>query len=145
MAETRAPGAPRNGNGSGRVEGFLEGLLAGPAPPNLGEFVGTRAVRDLLAQLRERADVVIIDSTPLLVVGDAMALTRSVDGMILVTRMNVVRRPMVRELKRVLDAVPAEKLGFVVTGAGLEEGYYGYEGYAYRYRGAQAPAKDQVS
>ncbi len=124
-----------NGNGSSgsRVEGLLEVLGSGPIPPNVDEFVGTRAVADILDRLRARADIVIVDSTPLLVVGDAMALTSAVDGIVVVTRMNVVRRPMLRELGRVLDSSPAQKLGFVVTGAGGHESYYGYES-SYRYR-----------
>jgi polysaccharide biosynthesis transport protein len=127
---------PASGNGStnGRVEGLLEVLGSGPVPPNVDEFVGTRAVAEILARLRERSDVVIIDSTPLLVVGDAMALTRSVDALLIVTRMNVVRRPMLRELHRVLEATPTFKLGFVVTGTPSEDGYYGYDSYSYRSR-----------
>jgi polysaccharide biosynthesis transport protein len=128
---------PVNSNGgNGRVEGLLEVLGSGPIPPNVDEFVGTSAVADILARLRKRADVVIVDSTPLLVVGDAMALTRAVDALVVVTRMNTVRRPMLRELRRVLDATPTEKLGFIVTGADSGEGYGGY---AYRYRAYTGP------
>ena len=133
VVDTAASGARgRNGNGTARVEGVLEVLLAGPSPPNLGEFVGTRAVRDVLAELRERADVVIIDSAPLLVVGDAMALSGSVDGMILVTRMNVARRPLLRELERVLASAPTQKLGFVVTAAEASDEYRYGNAYYYR-------------
>jgi polysaccharide biosynthesis transport protein len=134
-----------NGNGAGRVEGVLEVLTSGPIPPNVDEFVGSRAVADILSELRARADIVIVDSTPLLVVGDAMALTRSVDALIIATRMNVVRRPMLRELRRVLDASPAQKLGFVVTGAEVEEGYgYGYGGYHRRYAATTEETTERV-
>jgi hypothetical protein len=45
--------------------------------------------------------------------------------------MNVVRRPMLSELRRLLDASPTRVLGFVVTGSQSEDGYgYGY-GYGY--------------
>jgi hypothetical protein len=42
---------------------------------------------------------------------------------------------MLRELRRLLDAIPAAKLGFIITGVPEEEGYglgYGY-GYGYGY------------
>jgi polysaccharide biosynthesis transport protein len=137
--------AAENGNGAGCIRGVLEVLTAGPIPPNVDEFVGSRAVADILGQLRARADVVIVDSTPLLVVGDAMALTRSVDALIIATRMNVVRRPMLRDLRRVLDASPAQKLGFVVTGAEVEEGYgYGYGGYHRRYAATTEEAAERA-
>jgi hypothetical protein len=46
--------------------------------------------------------------------------------------MDVLRRPMLSELRRLLDTMPAAKLGFVVTGAEAEESFgYGYGGYYY--------------
>jgi protein-tyrosine kinase len=84
----------------------------------------------ILEALREGADLVLIDAPPLLHVGDSMTLTGKIDAMILVTRLNVVRRPILRELQRLLAAAPAAKLGFVLTGAEREEGYlYGYKSY----------------
>ncbi len=134
-----------NGNGhrNGRVEGLLEVLGSGPIPPNVDEFVGTKAVAEILTELRQRSDVVIIDSTPLLVVGDAMALTGSVDALLVVARANLVRRPMLRELHRVLEASPALKLGYVVTGAAAGAGYYGYES-SYGYRASARRPKERV-
>jgi Mrp family chromosome partitioning ATPase/capsular polysaccharide biosynthesis protein len=139
------PDGEGNGNGARRVEGLLEVLTAGPLPPNLDDFIGGRAVADILRALSKRADVVIVDGTPLLVVGDAMSLAGVVDAMLIVTRINVVRRPMLKELRRVLDAVPAEKLGFVVTGAEQEDSYVGYGLYAYRYRSPSPRAREKVS
>jgi hypothetical protein len=53
--------------------------------------------------------------------------------------MEVVRRPMLAELRRLLETMPASKLGFVVTGAESEELYgYGYGGYYY-YAGTDKP------
>jgi succinoglycan biosynthesis transport protein ExoP len=106
---------------------LLQVLPSGPIPPNVGEFVGMHALDDLLERLHERADVIIVDTTPLLQIGDAMTLSAKVDALVLVTRLNIVRRPMLNELRRALDSCPATKLGFVVAGAELEEGYgYGY-------------------
>ena len=62
-----------------------------------------------------------------------MALSANVDAILVLCRLNVVRRPMLNELKRLLDASPARSLGFVVAGA-EREGGYAY-GYAYGYRG----------
>jgi len=92
--------------------------------------------------VRERSDVVLIDAPPLLRVGDAMALSAKADGIIVVTRLRVVRRPMLKEIRRLLDVAPAAKLGFVLTGAQEEEGY-GYGSYK-AYESPQA-AKERVS
>ena len=119
--------AVSNGNGAARVEGTLEILPSGPIPPNPGEFVGSHKLVEILEELRGRADVVLLDAPPVLHVGDAMTLSARVDALIVVTRLNVVRRPMLNELRRMLESSPADKLGFVMTGADLEDGY----GYAY--------------
>jgi len=49
-----------------------------------------------------------------------------------VTRLKALRRGTLTELARVLETMPAAKLGYVVTGAEEEDGY-GYEGYGYGY------------
>lgn len=127
--------APRNGarpagsviDEQGRPTGLLEVLPSGPVPPDAGEFVATHAVAATLEQLRERFDVIIVDAPPLLGLGDAMALTSKVDGILLVARLKVLRRQTVNELRRVLENAPASPLGFVITNAQTEKGYgYGY-------------------
>jgi polysaccharide biosynthesis transport protein len=124
-----------NGNGHRSVSAFgdLQVLVAGPLPPNAGEFVGSAVVGEILEELRERFDTVLIDAPPLLHVGDAMTLGARADALILVTRLNLVRRPMLSELRRILDSTPAKGLGFVITGAEAEDGYSYGASYDYGY------------
>ncbi len=127
----------RSDSGNGRVTlssgalpsaGSLSVLVSGASPPNAGEFVGSAAVTAILRELRGRFDTVLIDAPPLLHVGDALTLSAQVDAVFLVTRMNVVRRPMLNEVRRLLDTSPALRLGFVITGAESAHGYgYGYD------------------
>jgi polysaccharide biosynthesis transport protein len=129
------PPVKANGNGgaagTATVKGLLEVLPSGPIPPDPGEFVATQALSEILDELRGRADVVLVDAPPALRVGDAMTLSSKVDGILVVTRMKLVRRHMLSELARQLESVPTPVLGFVVTDAAAEdEGYgYGYGGY----------------
>jgi capsular exopolysaccharide synthesis family protein len=122
---------------NGRVPGALEVLGTGPLPPNPGEFVGTRALQDVLAQLASRAHLVLIDAPPLLSLGDALALTAKVDALFVVSRLKVVKKALIDELKRVLETCRAHKLGFIVTGANAD-GSYGY-GYGYAEPERSAP------
>ncbi len=118
--------ASPSGNGGGAL-GRLRVLGAGPLPANPGEFVGTQTLARVLEQLRSDHDLVLIDAPPVLAVGDAMTLSSRVDGILVVTRLGTVDRRMLAELSRELDASPAGKLGFVVTGVELAGGYgYGY-------------------
>jgi tyrosine-protein kinase len=125
---THRRSAAGNGNGTGAIEGVLQLLLTGPAPPAAGEFAASEAVGEILDDLRERADLVLVDAPPLLQVGDAINLAARVDALFLVARLRTMRRPILKELARVLESCPAAKLGFVLTGAKFEEGY-GYAAY----------------
>jgi polysaccharide biosynthesis transport protein len=118
----------RRGNGAGG-QGMLFVLGSGPLPPDAGEFVTKKAVGEILAALRERVDVVIVDSPPLLGLGDALALSTRVDAVVVVARLGVVTRDTVRELHRVLQTMPATPLGLVATGRPRDK-HYGY-GYAH--------------
>ena len=117
-------------NGSGDPQG-LKVLPSGALPRDAGEFASSHALGSLLAELRQQCDVVIIDTPPLLRVGDTMAMSAYIDALVFVARMNVVSRPMLTEVSRLLRRVRAVKLGVVVTGSGsgnsYGNAYYGNE------------------
>jgi tyrosine-protein kinase len=81
------------------------------------DFGDARRLPEMLGALSERADIVLIDAPPLPVAGDAVALTAHVDGIMVVTRANLIRAATLDELRRVLDVAPATKLGFILTGS----------------------------
>ena len=62
------------------AKGVLEVLPAGPVPPDPGEFVGTEALSEILQQLRNRADIVLVDTPPVLRVSDALTLSSRLNG-----------------------------------------------------------------
>jgi Mrp family chromosome partitioning ATPase/capsular polysaccharide biosynthesis protein len=137
--------ARTNGNGShkpGQVEGVLDVLAAGSQPPDPVAFLESEAMGDIIAQLRERYDIVLIDAPPVLPVSDAMAISARVDGLVIVTRLEVVQKPMLRELRRELDGAHVARLGLVLTGADSDSDYgagYGY-GYGYGREGERQPS-----
>jgi len=140
IALTEGSGGSAEGNGNpALLDGMLEVVTSGPIPPNPGEFMSSGRLEQLLQALRARADLVLIDTAPILRVGDAMALSSRVDGIVVLARLNILRRPMLRDLKRRLDAAPTPKLGFVVTGAEAEAGYE----YRRYYRGRRARKRER--
>lgn len=135
--------ASTSSNGRGQAQGVLRVVPAGTIPPDAGELIGTEALGSVLNVLAEQSDYLLIDSPPLLVVGDAMTLSAKVDAMIIITRLRIVHHGMLRELARLLKACPAEKLGYVIAGAELGDGYgYGYA-YGYGYPAARAERDEQ--
>lgn len=119
--------------GADEPHGSLGVLTAGALPPDVGEFVGGRRLAGIVGELRERADVVLLDTPPVLKVSDGMALSTQAEAVLVVARINLIRRPMMQELARLLYAMPAEKLGFVLTGidSAASDAYGGYGGYGY--------------
>jgi Mrp family chromosome partitioning ATPase len=117
----------RSGNGKGNLTrellGLLEVLPSGSVPPDPGEFVSSPALEKILGALRERADVVLVDAPAALHVGDAVALSSRVDGIVVVARAKTLRRQTLAELNRLLTMVRTPALGFVATDEDDGEGY----------------------
>jgi succinoglycan biosynthesis transport protein ExoP len=132
--------AQNGSNGHAPVEGVLEVLAAGTPPPDPGEFFSTTALSEILMHLGERAEIVLIDAPPLLHVGDGITLSAKVDALLVVTRLNTLRRETLKELHRVLQASPSPALGYVVTGTDAK-GTPAYGGYYYAARPAPPKAK----
>ena len=119
------------GNGTSATDtgGALAVLTSGPIPRDPGEVVKAKRLAAALAELERSFDFVLVDTPPLLSVGDAMALSAQVDAMITVARLRMLRHGVLDELARSLETCPTIKLGVVVTEAEAEPSY-GY-GYAY--------------
>lgn len=133
------------------VENQLQVLCSGRVPPNPGEFIRSRGVGRLIMHLSEVFDTVILDAAPLLGLGDSLALIPRVDAVVLVAQLELLRRPTLDELQRVLEGSAANALGIVVTAAQREDAgeAYGYgNGYGYGYgpsKNGRAAAPVEVS
>ena len=92
-------------------------LPSGTVPPNPSDLLSMGRMGEVLSRLAEYADVVIIDSPPLLPVSDTRVLLRlpEVDGVIMVGRAGVSRRDRVRAANHVLDQSGRRVFGLVVT------------------------------
>lgn len=126
---------PHVGNGAANgldQQGSLEVLPAGSPPPNVGEFVGGSRLSRILADVSDRADLVLVDSPPMLSVSDALTLSHRVDVIVAMVNLGIAKRGPVREFSRLLSTAAAPTLGFVVSGAESDlsfaygDGYYGY-------------------
>ncbi len=126
-------GAAGNGTGVGlplqaSAVPNLRVLTSGPLPPNPAELLASALIDEILAQLGEQADVVLLDSPPVVAVTDASVLSAKVDGVLLVVGAGTVKRDLARKAKAQLEAVNANVLGLVVNNvpfdAGAFDGYF---------------------
>lgn len=117
----------------------LRVLPAGPKPPNPSELIGSKRMSALLGELTELADVVVIDTTPLVVVSDAFPLLQQVSGTVGIARLGQTPRDAVKRMVEITKSAGGRVLGMVATGAkGGTLRDYGY-GYGYE---AETPAVD---
>ena len=106
-----------------RRRGALELLAAGQAFQAPDELGVELTVAGIATSLQGHADLVLIDAAPLLPVGDAITLSAHVDALVLVVRHNSLPSSTFDDLRRTLASTPAQKLGFILTGADAGASY----------------------
>jgi len=118
-------------------------LASGPIPPNPSELLGSRQMHHLVKELRDRYDVVLVDTPPLLPVADAAATAAACDGAVVVVRHGKTRREQLHNAVSALRTVEVPILGTVLSMAPARRHqayYYDYEGYGpMEHRGGEKP------
>ena len=110
-------------------------IPGGERNSRLVEILGSDAMRDVIDQLRERADVVVLDTPPSAVLVDAMMLVKHVDAVAYVVMSDYARRRYIFEGVDELTSSGAPIVGCILNGAQSKSGGYGYYGsYGYRSR-----------
>lgn len=121
----------------------LSVLLAGAIPPNPVELLDSEQMSDVLARLKERFDMVVIDSPPLIPVADPAALANRVDGVIIVARAGSTHRKRLGEAVKIVEHSGAKLLGVLLNGLSPKDAPGEYE-YYYSYRSAERPRQATV-
>ncbi len=112
----------------------LDVIPCGSIPPNPSELLGSTRMVTLLNALRKRYAHILIDSPPSTAVTDAVVLSKSVDGVILVIRAGDTAREIVKNGVAQFGAVGANILGAVLNGVDMSrDSYYYYQYYYYYY------------
>ena len=105
----------------------LQLLPAGPAPPNPPELLDAMPTRQLLARLRDMADIVIIDSPPVLMMADAQIAATMADGVVLVVSALEAKRRATERAVSLIEMTGARLLGIVLNKQDVKSSdYYGY-------------------
>ena len=105
--------------------GTFDLLCAGTPVQDTSRIFEGRNLAMMIAQLRQRYQLIFIDSPPVLPVPDALILGRWVDGVLLAARFEVSRSPQVERARRQLDIAGIPVLGTVINGMRSSEAYYG--------------------
>ena len=109
----------------------LQLLSCGPIPPNPAEILGSERMGVVIDTLLTKADLLIFDSAPVLMVTDAVVLAARLKegGVLLVTDIGRTRRGLAKRAVDELQRVHANLLGVVVnriSARGGSDYYYQY-------------------
>lgn len=104
----------------------LDILTSGKCPPNPSEMINSTVMSNLLKELKNKYDMLIIDSPPLEVVSDGQILSTKVDGTIIVLKSEKSKISSVKESKNLLNRVGANIIGLVINEVKNRKKKYSY-------------------
>ncbi len=111
-------------------------ITSGGIPPNPTDLLESKKMEAIVIELRKSFDFIIFDSPPIMIVADAVVLSRNIDGVLLIVEAKKTRRDAIREAKTVIEHVGGRVLGAVLNKARfsrLDHLYGSYSGYYYYY------------
>ena len=118
-------------------------LASGPLPPNPSELLSSSRTKEVFAALKAEADIVLIDSPPVLPVTDALVLFRQVDATLMVFSAGGTTQKQAATALAMAKQVDAPLIGTVLNGV-VGPGGYG-TAYSYGYRSDAEEADSQAA
>lgn len=111
----------------------LSFISSGTIPPNPAEMLDSQEMRNFLKQLREKFDLIILDSPPIIAVTDSEILTSMVDGTLLVVSSESTEIDMMERSVELIRRENTQFLGTVLNNFSYKSGYGSYYKYYYYY------------
>ena len=123
----------------------LSVITSGTIPPNPSELLGSPRMREFLEQMREKYDMILFDSPPVMAVTDAQVLSQHADGVIVVLAAGQTQIELAKRTKQALLKVDAPIIGYVLNNFDVTKTYGSYykyyRYYNYYYESKAAPKK----
>jgi capsular exopolysaccharide synthesis family protein len=114
-------------------------IPSGPLPPNPSELLSSYKLLELIRVLKERYNIIIWDSPPLMTVTDGLILSKVLDGTVIVTKagkttFDIVRRGLKAIRGRRTTDSESHVLGVVINAIDVKKSdYYYYKQYYHSY------------
>ena len=114
------------------IEG-LDFIPAGPLPPNPSELIISKAMEDLVNSLKKKYDFIILDTSPLGLVTDALTSYKRSDYPIYIIKANYSKRNFLYNVEYLVNVMNIKNLSIILNGFDFSvKTDYGY-GYGYGY------------
>jgi succinoglycan biosynthesis transport protein ExoP len=111
-------------------------LSAGEWTPAASSSLASGAWTELLAEAKDRFDIVVVDSPPVLLVADALTMARDVDALLISTLKDVSEIDLVNKSIQKLESLGISPMGMIASGMT-------HRTYTSRYYDRYAPAYSQ--
>jgi len=108
-------------------------MPCGTLPPNPSELLGSAAMKTKLEEMKQKFDIVLFDSPPIIAVTDAAVLSSLLDGVILVLKSGQTDREAAFRAFSLLKNVKTRILGSLLNGVNIESMYGSYYYYYHYY------------
>ena len=135
--------------GDPRMLGSIDVIAHGERVDSPGALLSSDVMKELLTVTTAQYDVVILDTSPILTVSDAVPLLDQVGAVLFLARLGVTTREAAERLTELGRRVPAMNLvGIVVNdmrGSYVDEGYGYYSKYGYAYGNPEAAPAAQAA
>ncbi len=103
----------------------LDLITSGVLPPMPTEILSSVKMGQIIKKLKEQYDYILLDTPPILSVTDSAALSKYVDGVVIVSALDKTTYDEIKAAKRALARVDANVLGVILTFAdNNKRGYY---------------------
>lgn len=111
----------------------LDFITAGPVPPNPSELIMHENFDFVIENLKKIYDVIIIDTSPIGIVTDAMELLSIADCPIYITKANYSRRTFFYNANHLANEKDISKLSLILNGVSVNKSNYYSYGYGFTY------------
>lgn len=108
------------------VNSNLDLLMAGPVPPNPGELVTRKSLEETMDILKEHYDYIVIDTAPVGLVTDTLALGRIANATVYVCRADYTQKSSFGLINGLAYEKKMPNMSIVLNGVDLSKKKYGY-------------------
>lgn len=108
------------------VNNNLDLLMAGPVPPNPGELVTRKSLEETMDILKEHYDYIVIDTAPIGLVTDTLALGRIANATVYVCRADYTQKSSFGLINGLAYEKKMPNMSIVLNGVDLSKKKYGY-------------------
>ncbi len=123
----------------------LNFITSGTIPPNPAEMLESKAMKEFLEIIKERYDLVLLDSPPVIAVTDSEILASMVDASILVVSAGTTETELLEKSVELIKRDGSSFIGTVLNNFSYKSGYGSYYKYYYYYSRPAESKKNKLS